>query len=198
MIVLDTDYKGYPYDVNIDTKGICVSSSNNVTQIEQSIADYEKVINKLIYYFHDEYELYLINYYRKVGEFNSIEKYYGIWNRLKQNNISFKCAQSEKTLKLNGESIIVSFSKVMKCEINNLFKVNNSIIVLAEEKNINSLFESNCDVFASPNIVKEELLKSNSIIIEALDLGYDGNSLFIYAKRDNKKLNCEKLKKIIL
>jgi hypothetical protein len=50
----------------------------------------------------------------------------------------------------------------------------------AKEANITNLFNQNYAVLSNPSKIKDFLLEQDCLMVELLDLGYDGSSLFIY------------------
>ena len=82
-------------------------------------------------------------------------------------------------------------------EIGNLFKINNPIIVLSKENTIADIFNEGFSAISSESKIKDKLLVKDSIIIETIDLGVDGRSLFLYTQQDNENFDCAKLKDML-
>lgn len=99
MKFTNTNYKGYPYRVNLQTKGICCSSLESNRQT--LFTDFKKIISHLNILYHSEMNLYLISYISKQSGFNSIEKHFGIRNKFRRENIFFKNTSKEIYLNEN-------------------------------------------------------------------------------------------------
>lgn len=62
------------------------------------------------------------------------------------------------------------------------------VICFAMENEIKKLFDCGYDILGDISRIKDYLLECNSLLVELLDLGYDGNSLFLYAKKGSDKI----------
>ena len=196
MQIVETTFNGYIYKVNIETCGLCITSTDNEFNINLS-DEFLRVIKTLSKFFKDKYSLFNVQYFNKIGKFNRIEKYYGIWRYLKQSGISFKNSSDEIAIESDNISSMIAYSKVNCDEVDNLFKCTNNIVVFAKDNTMHQVF---CPIDKSliyPEYIKETLLNKDSLLVEYLELGSEGSSLFLYAKKDNMILDWERVKNII-
>lgn len=196
MQVLETNFNGYIHKVQMATHGLCVTSSDNETNVN-FFDKFLCVTKSLSEFLKNKYNLYIIKYFDKVGKFNSLEKYYGIWKRLNQKNILYENSSREVIIESDKKSVMVAYSIVNCNEINNLLNDDENIIAFATESVIHKLFDSNSEYLDCPEHIKEMLLNENSCLIEYLDLGSEGMSLFVYSKRDNIILDWQEIKNVI-
>ena len=196
MDYIDTEYNGYPHSVSVKTKGICCTSmeSDKHTEI---FNDFGKIICALKRFYNNDSNLYVISFISKIGKFNSAEKRKGLWGNLLTKNILFSCSSKEFDFSEDGESILIGYASVEDTEIGNLFKITNPIIVLSQENTISDIFNKGVSVINPESKIKNELLAKNSIIIEIIDLGVDGCSLFLYTQQDNENFDSIKLKNML-
>lgn len=190
--VFDSDFNGYLYKATCETEAIGISVENSMddsreASLEMSFEIYAKLLAQYLDS-NNNVDLYLIAYDSKIGKFNAIERHNGIWNGLKKKGIAFSNTSKEKEFYELGESFFIAYAKVIKKEISNLFILNNAIICFAEQEEINNLIHKDYNILGSISKIKDYLLDRNCLFVELLDLGYDGNSLFLYAKKDSDKL----------
>lgn len=195
MEYIDTQYNGYPYSVNIKTKGICCTSIDSDKRPE-IFTDFEKIICALKRFYSNDFKLYVISFVSKIGKFNSVEKRKGIWGLSTKNSL-FSCSSREYDFFEDGKSMLIGYASVEDKDIENLFKINNPIIILSQEQTIVDMFSEGFSAISSESKIKDKLLEKGSIIIETLDLGVDGRSLFLYAQQNNENFDCEKLKDML-
>ncbi len=196
MDYIDTTYNGYPHSVSVKTKGICCTSmeSDKHTEI---FNNFEKIICALKRFYNDNLKLYVINFISKIGKFNCVEKRKGLCGNLLTKNSLFSCPCKEFVFFEDGKSILIGYTSVEDTEICNLFKITNPIIVLAQEKTISDMFNKGVSVINPESKIKDRLLAKDSIIIESINLGVDGCSLFLYTQQDNKNFDSIKLKNML-
>lgn len=84
--------------------------------------------------------------------------------------------------------------KFQSNEINNLFILNSPIIVFANGRTISELFKMDFKLLVDPIAIKTFLIDNNSILLDFLNLGVDGSSLFIYSKYNNSIINYDQLR----
>ncbi len=195
MEYIDTQYNGYPYSVNLKTKGICCTSIDGDKRPE-IFTDFEKIICALKRLYSNDLKLYVISFVSKIGKFNSVEKRKGIWGLSTKNSL-FSGLSREYDFFKDGKSMLIGYASVEDKDIVNLFKINKPIIVLSQEQTIVDMFSEGFSAISSESKIKDKLLEKGSIIIEALDLGVDGRSLFLYAQQNNENFDCEKLKDVL-
>ena len=195
MEYIDTKYNGYPYSVNIKTKGICCTSTDSDKRPE-IFTDFEKIICALKRFYSNDLKLYVISFISKIGKFNSVEKRKGIWGLSTKNSL-FRDSSREYNFCEDGKSMLIGYASVEDKEIGDLFKINNPIIVLSQEQTIVDMFNERFSAISSESKIKDKLLEKGSIIIETLDLGVDGRSLFLYAQQHNENFDCAKLKDML-
>ncbi len=196
MDYIDTEYNGYPHSVSVKTKGICCTSmeSDKHTEI---FNDFGKIICALKRFYNNDFNLYVISFISKIGKFNSTEKRKGLWGNLLTKNSLFSCSSKEFDFSEDGESILIGYASVEDTEISNLFKIINPIIVLSQENTISDMFNEGISAINPESKIKNELLAKNSIIIEIIDLGVDGRSLFLYTQQNNENFDNTKLKNML-
>lgn len=178
--ILKKDYSGYPYKANVKTNAYCFVTTSN-SQKENEI-EYGNIIKMFAEIFKATYGLYVLNYNCKEGEFNAVEKHNGVWKPLKLTGKCFENISEELYYRDNGKSLVLSYAKVMDAEIPYLFKLNFPIIVLANDKIIKKLLNCDNGVLFYPEKIKEFLLANKAVIMEYLNIGVDGSSLFVYSK----------------
>ncbi len=193
MDIFDTDFNGYVYKVELKTKGIGCSFPDDI-EPDVKTEYFFNIIRTLINSFKNDLKLYVVSYLQKIGKFNCIEKHYGVWKKLNLNNIFFANSNNEVFLEKNGKSLMIAYAEINENEINNLLKMQLPIIVFAKETAMSDIFKKEMDILSEPSHIKSNLLQAGSIIVEILDLGIDGFSIFVYSKHDNCKFDSKKLK----
>lgn len=196
MQIVETTFNGYIYKANTETFGLCITSTDNEVNVN-FLDKFLHIIKTLSGFFKNKYNLYNVQYFNKVGKFNRVEKYYGIWRYLKQSGISFKDSSDEITIESDNRSAMIAYSKVDCDEVNNLFNSSNNIAVFANDNTMRQVFCPGNKSLIYPEYIKEALLNKDSLLVEYLELGSEGSSLFLYAKKDNMVLNWEGIKNII-
>lgn len=190
--VFNSDFNGYINKANIKTETVGVTLNDEFLGgkdcYEISINLFTRILEKVINLFPDK-DLYIIDKKTKDGCFNRIELYKGIWK-----DSVFKGEQIEKVFKGENFSVMLGSSKVLFNEISDLLKMWNSVICFASADIIKRLFDQDINLLKSFSNIKDYLLENQCLLVEHLDLSFDGNSLFFYEKTKSDKL--EIIKKI--
>lgn len=190
--IFKSDFNGYIYktSVNVDAIGITLDgeSFGELKNYELSIKFFAKVLEKIFNIIPGK-NLYLIDKKTKDGNFNRIELHKGLWK-----NSNFKGEQIEKVFTDENLSIMLGSSKILFNEIKDVLKMWNSVICFSSAQVIENLFFQNVSLLKDFSTIKDYLLENQCLLVEHLDLSFDGNSLFFYEKTKSKQL--ELIKKI--
>lgn len=190
--VFNSDFNGYINKANIKVEAVGVTlndeSLGGKDSYKISINLFTRILEKAINLFPDK-DLYIIDKKIKDGCFNRIELYKGLWK-----DSVFKGEKIEKVFMGGNFSVMLGSSKVLLNEISDLLKMWNSVICFASADIIKRLFYQDINLLKSFSTIKDYLLENQCLLVEHLDLSFDGNSLFFYEKTKSDKL--EIIKKI--
>ena len=195
--VFNSDFNGYINKANIKVEAVGVTLDEDYfgekNYYEISIKFFERILGKIFNSFSGK-NLYLIDKKTKDGHFNRIELYKGLWK-----DSAFKGEQVEKIFTSGNISYILGSSKVLFNEIKDLLKMWDSVICFASANVIENLFFQDTNLLKDFSTIKDYLLENQCLLVEHLDLSFDGNSLFFYEKTRSDKLElikeiCQSLK----
>ena len=192
LTIIDSSYNGYLDETSREVEAIGITLEDESLEREDlyqiNIAFFEKFLRDLFYVFPGK-ELYLIKKQEKSGEFNRIEKYKGLWK-----NSGFKGEKTEKLLNEGGISCLFGFARIMPEEIAELLKISRTVICFSSYDVMANLLNEKISLLKDYSKIKDYLIDENSVLVDHLDLFFDGNSLFFYQKPSLKELTIIKEK----
>ena len=182
---INTEFNGYRHKTEkpVRSFGITVEGDFwlNSKLYSQSILLYSKLIGEVCSAVNDK-KLYEIVAEVKEGKFPRAQIYKGLGE-------NFKKAE-QRVFQDDTFSIMVGCRELTAEQIEpSLYsKRMNQVIFFADPFVVESLCAQNEKIFLNFGKLKDELISGLSVIVELLDLSYDGNTLFFYGAPENKCL----------
>ncbi len=180
--ITNTEFGGYLHRTESPVRSIGVTAEgdfwSNPELYSQSISAYSELIGRVRSVVGDK-RLYEIAADVKEGRFFRAQIYQGLGDNFKK---------TEQRLFQNG-----AFSMMAGCrelaaeqiEASLCSRRINQVIFFAEPFIAESLFAQDEKIFLDFGKLKEKLISEFSVIVELLDLSYDGNALYFYGIPEN-------------
>ena len=199
--VFDYNYAGIPNDKPVNTKCIVISIADDFGNFGEISIDDEmwqkqiEINEKILFYLitDKEKELFYLKFQTNVGEFNSIQKYKGLWWKGKKGEKCFANQSKEIIINQDEHYVMAAYTNVQSNEIHNILNYSD-VFCFSDNETIQNLFKNNQSILLDKKHIIEYLLASNGIIICFRDEGYEGVYLFMYC---NESVDIGKLKKDI-
>ena len=183
--MINTEFNGYWHKTEKPVRSIGITVGEDFWSdselYSQSISLYSKLRGKVCSAVNDK-RLDEIVAEVKEGKFSRVQIYEGLGE-------NFKKAE-QRLFQDDTFSIMVGCRDLTAEQIEQSLysKRMNQVIFFAEPFVVESLCAQNEKIFLNFGKLKDELISKLSVIVELLDLSYDGNTLFFYGTSENKCL----------
>ena len=183
--VVNSNFNGFLHKMGRTVKSIGVTVEEDFwldsDLYPQSISLYANLICKVRSIVGNK-KLYQIAANVKEGAFSQAQIYKGLGD-------NFKKAE-QRLIQNDISSVMVGCRELTTEQINSSLCSHrmNQVICFSDPAVVESLFLQNENIFFDFGKLKDELVSKFSIIIELMDLSYDGNTLFFYGLPENKCL----------
>jgi len=225
-LILDSKYSEIPDRPKEKAKCICITFAEDDGVLrdimllddetwQEQFNIYDKILTDLIS--EKKRDLFLINIEKNIGQFNTIQKWKGIWWEGKKGEKRFANQSKEIIINDNDCYIMAAHAQIRENEINNLLKKKNyKVLCFSNKETIQKLFyekqgllfqEINLfeyllspekrEIVFKKNDMVDYLLNSNAIILYFIDWGYEGSSLFMYGNSNNIEMLKQEINHII-
>ena len=183
--LVNTEFNGYLHKTGKPVKSIGVTVEKDFwldsDLYHKSISLYSKLICRMRAIF-DNKKLYEIVANVKEGAFSRSQIYKGLGDNYKK--------EEQRLIQNDIYSVMVGFRELTSEQIEHSLCSNqmNQVICFSDPTVVENLFVQNENIFFDFGKLKDELVSKFSIIVELMDLSYDGNTLFFYGLPENKCL----------